>query len=167
MFLNFDRISIGFGGLGGFSTFGGAAAFAAFFSDFSGLPPQALGKGIITMGADEVEGAGSSSSAGEAGGGMSWLVEGPSISSPSSSSSSSSSSSCSSASLFIPASSLGGSGGGKSACCTWTATRSGLIRDFLVLVPFRTSQITHLKASGLFLYVHTEQSQKKSSGCLA
>ena len=60
----------GLGGLGGFSAFD-AAFLAAFFKDFSGLPPQAPGKGIITMGVDEVEGAGSSTSAGEAGGGMS------------------------------------------------------------------------------------------------
>ena len=38
---------------------------------------------------------------------------------------------------------------------------------YRVDVPLRTSHISHLKASGEFLYVHTEQSQNPSSQCLA
>ena len=34
---------------------------------------------------------------------------------------------------------------------------------YLVLVPFLTSHMEHLKASALFLYVQTEQSQNASS----
>lgn len=37
------------------------------------------------------------------------------------------------------------------------------MRGFLVEVPFRTSQMLHLKASALFLKVQTLQSQKPSS----
>lgn len=37
------------------------------------------------------------------------------------------------------------------------------VRTYLVEVPFLTSQMLHLKASALFLKVHTLQSQKPSS----
>ena len=57
-----------------------------------------------------------------------------------------------------------GGGGGVSACACWAATRSGFKRGFRVEVPFRTSHIAHLKASGLFLKVQTLQSQAPSSG---
>lgn len=36
------------------------------------------------------------------------------------------------------------------------------LKSHLVDVPLRTSHMSHLKASGVFLYVHTEQSQKPS-----
>ena len=56
-----------------------------------------------------------------------------------------------------------GGGGGVTAWACWAATRSGLMRGFLVEVPFRTSHIEHLKASALFLKVQTLQSQVPSS----
>lgn len=46
-------------------------------------------------------------------------------------------------------------------CCCETSWETG--RGFLVDVPFLTSHIMHLKASAVFLYVHTLQSQNPSS----
>lgn len=46
-------------------------------------------------------------------------------------------------------------------CCWETSWETG--RGFLVDVPFLTSHIMHLKASAVFLYVHTLQSQNPSS----
>ena len=54
-------------------------------------------------------------------------------------------------------------GGGVKAWACWSATISGFSRGFRVDVPFRTSHIEHLKASALFLNVHTLQSQVASS----
>lgn len=41
----------------------------------------------------------------------------------------------------------------------WAATSAGLSLGFRVDVPFLTSHMEHLKASALFLYVQTLQSQ--------
>ena len=54
-------------------------------------------------------------------------------------------------------------GGGVNAWACWAATRSGFKRGLRVAVPLRTSHIEHLKASALFLKVHTLQSQAASS----
>ena len=56
-----------------------------------------------------------------------------------------------------------GGGGGVRAWACWAATTSGLSLGFRVEVPFRTSHMAHLKASGLFLNVQTLQSQVSSS----
>lgn len=55
---------------------------------------------------------------------------------------------------------------GRNWLATCWATSCGLIRGFLVEVPLRTSHIKHLKASAVFLKVHTLQSQKLSSTTL-
>ena len=54
-------------------------------------------------------------------------------------------------------------GGGVKAWACWSATMSGFSRGFRVDVPLRPSHIEHLKASALFLNVHTLQSQVASS----
>ena len=56
-----------------------------------------------------------------------------------------------------------GGGGGVRAWACWAATTSGLSLGFRVEVPFRTSHMAHLKASGLFLNVQTLQSHVSSS----
>ena len=56
-----------------------------------------------------------------------------------------------------------GGGGGVRAWACWAATTSGLSLGFRVEVPFRTSHMAHLKASGLFLKVQTLQSHAPSS----
>jgi len=50
------------------------------------------------------------------------------------------------------------------SCC---ATMCWLSRGFLVDVPFRTSHIKHLKASGVLVKVHTLQSQRSSCNAFA
>lgn len=56
---------------------------------------------------------------------------------------------------------------GRNWLATCWATSCGFILGFLVEVPFLTSHIRHLKASAVFLNVHTLQSQKLSSNTLA